>query len=633
MRKLVVVGAVILLFFVLFSDNIHADDWHSFHRDIKNTGVAESEGPPTNFTSWKVYLPTYGAGSMSYENGVIFLPSGHDGLRAVNATTGGVLWTTLASGSVYSTPTYQDGRLYFGAIWGNGTFYAIDASDGSILWTQIIGEEYTGSPVVAEDLVFVPLVIRGIVALNINNGSVVWNNSLGFAPGYMHSTPAYEDGILYCGGDRLYALNSTDGSIIWESPAGGSESGIVIVDDKVCGHGEKYVTCVNKTTGNLSWKTRVTNNSPWSALESTPAVFGDRLFVGTQDGKAFALSLQNGSEIWNVTLGERNNGSILSSPIVAPNNVVYFMNDYLWALNATTGELIWSLGVRESYTARATPILVNGIIYYHDVVYLVAVGDLLPPEVSGITLNGQSTLVAKPGETVRIEAWVSDAQTGGHDVVEASFTTKPFFGESRDFVPEDGAFDSPSERVYFDLDTTGMDDGAYGLEFWTCDSLVNCGRNTTGVDYLIIDGSPPDIEGLGASPGEFVLGESTNITWNVSDAYTVETNRIEILDGNGTVVHEEQKEGDCPYIVTFVPTWHGEHTVRVVAIDSAGNVAEQTITFEVFEPQRPGDQVEDYLAIWVVMVLVLVALLVVVLVFLWHKRKKEPDGTKEEPPQ
>lgn len=634
MRKLVVGSALILLLVVLLPGEISADDWHSFHRDIKNTGVAESEGPPTNFVSWKVNLPTYGSGSSSYENGVIFLPSGQFGLRAVNATTGEVLWTTPASGSVHNNPTYHDGRVFFGAIWGNGTFYAVDASDGSIVWTQIIGEVYTAGAVVAQDLVFVTMAWRGTIALNVNNGSVVWNKSSPSpGPGYMHSTPAYENGILYSGGWSIYALNATDGSTIWKSPFGGSQSGIVIAGDKVCGHEQYYVTCLNKTTGDLSWQSMINTLHSSSAIESTPAVDGDMLYVGSQDGRAFAFDLQTGSEIWNVTLGEWSNGSIISSPIVAPNDVVYFMNDYLWALNSTTGETIWSLLVDADHSspAKSTPMLVNGIIYYHDRVYLVAVGDLVPPEVSDITLNGQHSLLAKPGETVRIEALVSDLQSGGHDVIEAKFTTDPFFGGLRDFIPEDGVLDSPSERVYFDLDTTGMDDGTYGLEFRTCDSLMNCGSNTTEVKYLIIDGSPPDIEDLVVSPGEFVLGESTSITWDVSNTDGSETNRIEILDGNGTVVYYEQMVGAGPYEVTFIPSGHGNHTVRVTATDSVGNTAEKTITFEVFEPEKPTNQAEDFTGIWVVGALALVTVLGVVLLALWLRRKKEPDGEEEEP--
>ncbi len=634
MCRVVVLGAVIILISISLSSGTCADEWHSFHRDIKNTGVAESEGPLSNFVSWVAYLPNYGSGSSAYENGVIFLPSGRFGLRAVNATTGEVLWTTPSSGNVYSNPTYHNGTVYFGAIWGNGTFYAVDASDGSYVWTQIVGEVYTAGPVVAEDMVFVTLAHRGTIALNANNGSVIWNES---GPGYMHSTPAYENGTLFCGGFYMQALNVTDGSIIWKSPIAGSHSGIVIAEDKVCGHDEDYVTCLNKKNGTLLWQSKINTKISWNAIESTPAVYGDRLYVGSQDGRAFAFNLQNGSEMWNVSLGEWRNGSIISSPIVAPNDVVYFANDYIWALNATTGETIWSLlaDATHSYPVITTPMLVNKILYFHDAVRLVAVGDLVPPMVSDATLNGHQTLLTRPGETVRIEALVSDLQTGGHDVVSASLGTSPSSGSLQDFHPEDGAFDSPSERVYFELDTTGMDDGSYGFEFETCDSLMNCGHNATETTLLIIDGTPPNIDDLVASPGEFVLGGTTNIAWNTSDSNGVENSRIEIFDVNLTTVYDDMKEGEGPHLAIFMPPRSGEFSVRITSTDLAGNSAEKTIIVSVLNPPKPDVPVTEPIELWVVIALLTIFLLVIfVIMFLliWHGRKKKPQEVGEPPP-
>jgi outer membrane protein assembly factor BamB/predicted phosphodiesterase len=71
---------------------------------------------------------------------------------------------------------------------------------------------------------------------------------------------------------------------------------------------------------------------------STPAVTGDQVIVGNQDGKLFSLSLKNGKQKWMFQTG----GAIFSSPAVAGNYVVFGSGDNsIYCVDTRNGKLKW----------------------------------------------------------------------------------------------------------------------------------------------------------------------------------------------------------------------------------------------------------------------------------------------------
>lgn len=306
-----------------------SDEWHFFHKNLKNTGEATSNGPLSDSTIWVKDFGRGSSGSISYADGVLFRPAGRDGVQAINASTGSILWTRSVGPDdrVHTTPAYYEGVIYFGTMWGDRTFYAVDVSNGSILWTRILPkDEYTASPLVVDGVVYAPLASDRIVAMDALNGSVIWDRTTN---SYMHTTPAYEAGVLYIGHYVVHAISAETGYRIWDNGVVMTASGMVIVDNKVCGHYHGHVFCLDKASGSEVWVTNVGPHNSWNAIESTPAVLGNMLFVGTQGGLAYGLNLSDGSVVWSVTIGEYRRNSVLASPITAPNDVVYFANRHL----------------------------------------------------------------------------------------------------------------------------------------------------------------------------------------------------------------------------------------------------------------------------------------------------------------
>lgn len=91
---------------------------------------------------------------------------------------------------------------------------------------------------------------------------------------------------------------------------------------------------------------------------STPAVTGNWVIFGNQNGEVAALSLRNGKKKWTF----QTNGSIFSSPAVAGNKVVLGSGDHgVYCLNVKTGKLNWKFAAGAS--VLGSPAIENNVVY------------------------------------------------------------------------------------------------------------------------------------------------------------------------------------------------------------------------------------------------------------------------------
>ena len=115
------------------------------------------------------------------------------------------------------------------------------------------------------------------------------------------------------------------------------------------------------------------NYTAGGTVESSPAVVGGVVYIGSDDGNLYALQASNGQKIWNYTTGSY----IESSPCIA-NGVVYIGSDdgNLYAINATTGQKIWNYSTGNGNYILSCPTVVNGVVYVGSFIHKVgAVGD------------------------------------------------------------------------------------------------------------------------------------------------------------------------------------------------------------------------------------------------------------------
>jgi hypothetical protein len=114
------------------------------------------------------------------------------------------------------------------------------------------------------------------------------------------------------------------------------------------------VYCLNATTG-----TRIWNYTTGDYVDSSPAVNGDLVYVGSYDKKVYCLNATSGTSVWNYTTG----GAIWScSPAIAGGSVFIGSNDTkVYCLNAATGSLVWSC--KTGGGVISNPAVVGGVVY------------------------------------------------------------------------------------------------------------------------------------------------------------------------------------------------------------------------------------------------------------------------------
>lgn len=90
----------------------------------------------------------------------------------------------------------------------------------------------------------------------------------------------------------------------------------------------------------------------------SPAVANGVVYVGSADDSLYALNASTGALLWKY----RTNNYVVSSPTVA-NGVVYIesVDGNLYALNASTGELLWSDQIGN--LVYSSPTVINGVLY------------------------------------------------------------------------------------------------------------------------------------------------------------------------------------------------------------------------------------------------------------------------------
>lgn len=123
----------------------------------------------------------------------------------------------------------------------------------------------------------------------------------------------------------------------------------------------KGVSAYKAKTGEQIWYFHVEKG-----VESSPAIYEDKLFFGANDGYLYAIDAANGKLIWKYNAG----AEILSSPI-AEGGILYFAasNDILYALDAVTGDVLWRYkggsrgGGIYSIRLASSPAYSDGMVY------------------------------------------------------------------------------------------------------------------------------------------------------------------------------------------------------------------------------------------------------------------------------
>lgn len=189
------------------------------------------------------------------------------------------------------------------------------ARGASRVWTVPLGP-VAAAPVVTEDLVLAATADGRLVFLDRGTGRLLHETKLGSA---VESSPALAGGKLFVGTDDgdLVSVDAHSGAVLFRARLGQLiRSAPLPLDDRV------VVGVVDGKAGALIALDAVTGKPAWKAklgpVFSSPALAGERVIVGSDDGSVHAFDKQTGALAWSHALGAK----VRATPVVAGEVVI-----------------------------------------------------------------------------------------------------------------------------------------------------------------------------------------------------------------------------------------------------------------------------------------------------------------------
>lgn len=275
-------------------------------------------------------------------------------LVCLDLESGELIWekTTPASYSRFTqsgTPCVIDGKVL--VLGSARTAYCHDAATGKILWEQRLpGEfrdEFYASSFAAHD--GIALVACGpLFALDATDGTVLWSgdekqNFLSHSSPVVWDNDAAAVAICNTSGSRTIGYRLDDGKQLWELDSGVDRSSPMVVDNVLLTYGGSRKSGLSayrldstqpNATPQPMWQFRGAADSG-----STPVVSGDHVFV--QGEKRLAkVSLKEGDRVWQTTMKVSN--PRYTSPIVVGDQLLFAWQGILaFATDTADDELIY----------------------------------------------------------------------------------------------------------------------------------------------------------------------------------------------------------------------------------------------------------------------------------------------------
>ncbi|MDB2242728.1 outer membrane protein assembly factor BamB family protein [Halorubrum ezzemoulense] len=238
---------------------------------------------------WTVNLPASNFSSPTVSNGILYLGTRNGSVVAIDRS-GNLKWeSSVDSGSIVSTtPAVGGEKVFVGTE--SGGMYALDLEDGSQVWNRVLSSPVRAAPTYTEDDVTIVTTDGTLAAIDPTNGDEHWRKSCDVSTA---SSPAVADKRIYWTVENtLYALSKADGSELWRFETGGftglnnlAPSPIRVGDVVYVTTGDKFVYAVDAKTGTERWRFR-----PDSGNVLSVTVVGDTAYVGTDTGTLHVLT-------------------------------------------------------------------------------------------------------------------------------------------------------------------------------------------------------------------------------------------------------------------------------------------------------------------------------------------------------
>jgi outer membrane protein assembly factor BamB len=238
-------------------------------------------------------------------------------------------------------------------------------------WTYEAGSPLWAGPTVAGGLVYAGAQDGAVHAVEAGTGRARWSFKAG---GAIRTRPAPAGGALYFQADdgQLYKLDAASGRLAWrvrvqegpverlpfDNPKSRYDrfgSDVLVAGDRLfLGTHEGKLIALDAATGARAWEF-----AAGDSVLAAPALDGERLYFGSYDKHVYALDAASGQKLWK----RDTQGAVVSTPAVAGDLVVVGNRCYDFVgIRAATGEIAWKRYLWFSWI-ESSAVVRDGVAY------------------------------------------------------------------------------------------------------------------------------------------------------------------------------------------------------------------------------------------------------------------------------
>ncbi|MEE2661442.1 MAG: PQQ-binding-like beta-propeller repeat protein [Pseudomonadota bacterium] len=279
-------------------------------------------------------------GGIGIEGNRLYATTGFAEVISLDLRDGNEIWRTQVDGPIRAGPTVSEGRVF--VVTMANQLVALSSVDGKELWAHTGLEEVAGlvggaSAAVDRGIVVVPFSSGEVVALRVDNGRLVWKQSLVAlrrvdaisAISHVRGEPVIDKGVVFVvgNGKRTVAIDLRTGTRLWDLQIGGQNGPWVAGKFVYVLTRDAEVVCIVRDTGTVRWVTRLPKykkplRKKGAIFWSGPVLAGDRLLVAGTHKEVWSISPYSGE----ILSDKKISGPVLISPIVAI-GTVYILTD------------------------------------------------------------------------------------------------------------------------------------------------------------------------------------------------------------------------------------------------------------------------------------------------------------------
>jgi outer membrane protein assembly factor BamB len=277
-------------------------------------------------------------GGLAFNEGYLIATTGFGHVVALDGGNGAELWRVNLNVPMRAPPTIRAGRVF--VITADNQTQALDLKTGDKLWNHAgITESASmlggGAPAADANMVVVPYSSGELVALKIDNGNVLWTESLTTGRrtdavaslADIRARPIIDRGRVYAIGNAglMVAIDIRTGRRLWEAEIGSLQSPWVAGNYVFVITNDAELICMDAKSGKAfwvnplqRWKKESDRSGPitWAG----PVLASDRLIVTSSHGWALSISPYTGE----VSGKEELPDPVTQTPAVA-NSTIFFL--------------------------------------------------------------------------------------------------------------------------------------------------------------------------------------------------------------------------------------------------------------------------------------------------------------------